>query len=191
MRALQPFVPIESVTRDRAHPEPPIPAPEVGLRWGAPAQFTFDEPTHEAERRKGLTIRWPALHKKSVRVRNMTPVWRRFDVMRVKAETGTDHVDVRVTREVLIPLGSSTQRFIGIGTGYVEDPGGAPHEERVVHSFLRLEIPPPALVNAEKIEEGEEGQWPDLPEEMVPPGRYSGGATSWGPHYAATGGWSR
>ena len=191
MRALQPFVPVESVTRDRAERQPPAPRPDVGHRWGKAARFTFDEPPDEAERRKGLTIRWPAKYRHSVRVRNMTPVWRRFDVMRVKAETGADHVDVRVTREVLIPLGSSTQRFIGIGTGYVEDTGGAPYEERIVHSFLRLELPPPSLVNAEKIDEGEEGQWPDLPEEMVPPCKYYGGATSWGPHYAATGGWSR
>lgn len=185
MRSLQPFVPVESHTRQSVE-RVPIPVPEVGLRWGRPADFTYQAPApeRERERRKGMTIRRPPEYKRSVQVHNITPVWRKFDVMRVRNSSdpeGEHFVDVRVTREALIPIDTTTQTFVSLGTGYVE---GARGEERVIHTFLHLKIPPPAFSdNVEKVDEGEEGEWPSYPTEWAPPGRI-GGVMTWESHFS-------
>jgi hypothetical protein len=72
---------------------------------------------------------------------------------------------------MLIPVGSSTQKYVGGGIGYVEHPGDYGFEERTIHTFVRLRLPSP-VPDAEVISTDEEGAWPDYPLEAHPPGRF-------------------
>ncbi len=164
--ATQPFVPVDSRTRNRA-PRQQVDVPEVGLRWGRPAIFEFDLPAEDEAARDGggVTIRWPARYVETERVNIFTPVWRRYEVVRVRSDADpTIHVDVGVTREALIPIGEATLRHVGGGIGYVEDPGSHGYTERVIHSFVLLSIPSP-FTDGEIIDEGTVGEWPDYPED--------------------------
>ena len=190
MRSRLTVVPVDSHVDDRSAPVS-IAVPEVGLCWGAEAQFEFDLPREEAEarRRGGMTIRWPADTKHTVLVHDFTPVWRRYDVFRVRSEEDPDtYVDVRVTREALVPVEDTTQRFVG-SIGYVEDPGRYGYEERVIHTYVHLQIPSP-MSDQEKVGEGTEGTWPSYPEDMFAPGRIGAELSSAAP-YGSNFGWSR
>lgn len=164
---------IDSHAEDRTPRLARTPAPDAGTRWGKAARFDFDrsDETEEMEARGGVTLIWPAEHIETVRVWDFTPVWRRYDVVRIESSADPTRTEnATVTREMLIPLGSSTQRYVGGGMGYVEDPGDYGYEDRVIHSYLRLAVPSP-VPEAEVIDSGVEGAWPDLPQEMFPPGR--------------------
>ena len=149
-------------------------APDSGARWGKAAEFGFDRSaeTAEMEARGGVVLEWPAEHVETVTVRDFTPVWRRYDVVRIRSSADESQtMEATVTREMLIPLGSSTQRYVGGGIGYVEDPGDYGYQDRVIHSFLRLAVPSP-VPEAEVIDTGVEGAWPDYPQETFPPGKF-------------------
>ena len=165
---------VESHAQERAH-RPSAPTPDAGgARWGQAARFAFGQSAEEAEMedRGGLTLVWPAERFETVRVQVLTPVWRRLEVIRVPSSDDPKTTEeASVTREMLIPLGASRQKYLGGGTGYVEDPGGRPYEDRVIHTFLHLRLPPP-LPNAEVVRVAEEGAWPDLPTELHVPGTY-------------------
>lgn len=163
---------IDSHTDERAARPVAQPAPEAGARWGKAARFDFDRTaeSEEMERRGGVTLVWPAEHVETVAVADLAPVWRKYDVVRIRSSADPDQAqEATVTREMLIPIGMSTQIYVGGGIGYVEDPGEYGFEERVIHSFVRLHVPS-AVPEAELIGTGEEGEWPRFPEELFTPG---------------------
>lgn len=165
---------VESHAQERAS-RPSTPAPDAGgARWGRASRFDFDRSAADAEmdERGGITLVWPAERLETIRVQVLTPVWRRLEVIRVPSSADPSTTEeASVTRELLIPLSRSRQKYVGGGTGYVEDPGDRPYEERIIHTFLHLKLPPP-LPDAEVVRIAEEGAWPDLPTELLPPGRF-------------------
>ena len=173
MRTFWSFTPVESHTRERVAAEP-VEAPIVGERWGRPSQFTFDEQGPEsdpADDGGGAVVRWPADRKRSVRVYNLTPVWRKYDVVRIEsADDPAVFVEARITREILIPISSTQQKFVSMALGYLEDTTGYAYEQRIIHTYLLLRIPSPAP-GLEVVDRGEEGDWPPYPEELASPGR--------------------
>ncbi len=50
-------------------------------------------------------------------------------------------MEATVTRQMLIPVGSSTQKYVGGGIGYVEDPRGYGYEERTIHTYRPADHP--------------------------------------------------
>ena len=177
---------IESHAEDRPARPVRTPDPEAGARWGKAADYAFDQSaeTTETEERGGVTLEWPAEHIETVTVWDFTPVWRSYDVVRIESSSDpTKTEQATVTREMLIPLGSSTQRYVGGGMGYVEDPGQYGYEDRVIHTFLRLALPSP-VPEAEVIDSGVEGEWPDYPEETFPPDGFP-------PIFPTPGSWDR
>ena len=165
---------VESHSEERAsRSQPPVPD-AGGARWGRASRFAFDRSAKDAEMedRGGITLVWPAERLETVRVQVLSPVWRRLDVIRVpSSDDPATTEEASVTRELLIPLGASRQKYLGGGTGYVEDPDDRPYEDRVIHTFLHLRLPPP-LPDAEVVRVAEEGAWPDLPTELHVPGTY-------------------
>jgi hypothetical protein len=116
-----------------------------------------------------------------VKVWNLSPVWRAFDVVEIESSDNSDlTIEATVTREMLVPVGSSTDKYLGGGVGYVEDPGDYAHEERTIHTFVRLTLPS-HVPNAEVVSTGKEGTWPDFPLKAHPPGRYTAVAPVPGP----------
>lgn len=170
---------VQSHTDVRAAAARQQPDPDAGARWGRPSRFQFDRSAEDAEleRRGGVTLVWPAERVTTVRVGNFTPVWRKIDVIRIPPGATPEATDpetmeeASVTREILFPVGTTTQKYVGGGTGYVEDPRGLPYEERVIHTFVRLRLPPP-MPDAEVVRTEVEGAWPSLPTEMFRPGTF-------------------
>lgn len=165
---MRPFavVPVDSHVDERAAA---LPAPQLtaGLCWGGPGRFEFELPAEEAASRRGggMVIRWPAKTVHTIKISEFTPVWRRYDVMRVRSEEDPEaFIDGRVTREALVPVDEETQKYVGGGIGYVVDPGRYGYEERVIHTYVHLKIPAPQF-EAEKVGEGEEGVWPAYQED--------------------------
>jgi hypothetical protein len=77
-----------------------------------------------------------------------------------------------VTRQMLVPVGSEQQIYVGGGIGYVEDPGDYGFEVRMIYTFALLNLPSP-VPDATVVESGEEGEWPSYPEETIPPGKFT------------------
>lgn len=164
---------IESHTKARAS-RTPRPAPDAGARWGRASRFTFDQSAEDAEmeRRGGITLVWPAERIETVRVDNFTPVWRKIDAVKLPStEDPNATEEVGITSELLFPISETRQKYIGGGTGYVEDAQGRPYEERIIHTFLLMRVPSP-VPEAEVLRTEEEGSWPDLPRELYSPGTF-------------------
>jgi hypothetical protein len=165
---------VESHRQHREPRRPEAAAAESGVRWGKPAEFGFDQSGAEAENevRGGFNTVDPGETRTSVKVWNLAPVWRAYDVVEIQSSEDPDvTIEATVTREMLIPVGSRTEKYVGGGIGYVEDPGDYGFEERVIHSFVQLGLPSP-VPGAQAIASGEEGAWPDYPLEAHPPGRF-------------------
>ena len=165
---------VDSHQKVRAPTPAPAAAPDAGARWGKASAFAFDRSAEdrEMEERGGVTLEWPTEHIERIAVHDLTPVWRKYEVVRIVSTADPEVVEfATVTREMLIPVGLSMQRYVGGGMGYVEEPGSFGYQDRVIHSFVRLRVPSP-VPDAEVVETGVEGDWPDLPEEMFPPGRF-------------------
>lgn len=177
MSVLPVAVPVSSHTQERVHVAPD-PVPEVGLSWGRASEFSIldpaDDEAAEADRRGGLTIRWAPKHVWRDQTHDLSPVWRSYDVARIRAADDPDiSIEVAFTRSMLFPIRTERVKYIGGGSYVVEDQG-RPYEERVVHSYVRLDMPLPDL-DLEIVDPGRvEGQWPDYPEEMFSPGQFSG-----------------
>ena len=81
-------------------------------------------------------------------------------------------MDVAVTREVLIPIRSQVQKYIG-GGSYVKDPEGLHYQDRLIHSFVHLTLLPPSaewdVLQAGLID----GEWPKYPSELFTPGAFA------------------
>lgn len=167
------IVRVESHSRARASRVRRL-APDAGAHWGKPSRFTFDDSAEDAEmkRRGGITVVWPAERIETVNVRNFTPVWRKVEVVKVpSSENPDDTEEAGITREVLLPVGESRQKYIGAGTGYVKDTQGQPFKERIIHTFVQLHMASP-IPEAEVLRVEEQGTWPDLPTELNPPGTF-------------------
>ena len=190
-------VPVESFTRVRES-VPPAPVPRVGLSWGQTAKFSVLDPadrsgeseSEEADRRGGLTIRWAPERVYRDQTYDMPPVWREYDVARVESEDDPEvTLDVSLTRSMLFPLGTQHMKYVG-GGSYVVDDGGQPYQERIVHSFVRLDMPPPDgewnIVETGLVE----GQWPSYREEMFSPGKFVG-AMAWQTVFGSGMKWTR
>jgi hypothetical protein len=174
---------MESHERDREPRQPESAAPESGVRWGKPAEFGFDQSEADAENeaRGGFNTVDRGETRTSVKVWNLSPVWRAYDVVEVPSgEDPSQTMEATVTRQMLIPVGSSTQKYVGGGIGYVEDPRGYGYEERTIHTYVLLTIPSP-LPDAEVVDSGVEGEWPSYPTESFSPGAYSPTAPLPGP----------
>ena len=165
---------VESHTKARAQRTPPRPAPDSGARWGRASRFRFDQSAADAEmeERGGVTLVWPAKRIKTTKVNNFTPVWRKIDIINLPSVAAPETMqEVAVTTEMLFPVSQTRQSYIGGGTGYVEDPGDQVYEDRIIHTFLLLRMPPPEP-EAEVLRSEVKGQWPSLPEEMFRPGTF-------------------
>ena len=81
---------------------------------------------------------------------------------------------------MLVPVGSSTQKYVGGGIGYVEDPGDYGYQLRTIHTLVLLGVPSP-LPDAEVVSTGQEGEWPDYPQEPFAPGKFTPTAPLPGP----------
>lgn len=168
---LQTFTPVVSHQSVSGVLPPAAPSPGVGSRWGKPASFTFEDPSEQAggdlAGGGGVVVRWPEESRRTVKVTGVTPVWTRYEVWRIPSDSDPDTtMDVRVVKEVLLPIRSETQNYVG-GGSYAR---GMPGEPRVIHTFLKLSIPVPDL-EGEKVDGGTEGAWPSYPTEMFPPRR--------------------
>lgn len=166
------IVPVDSHALDRARPKAAEPVTDAGAVWGRPAALALDAETEAEEARGGgMTLVMPQEHIYTSETVDMSPVWRRFDIVEISAidEPGVT-MRVVVTRELLFPLRSERMAYVG-GGSYVLDPEGQPFEDREVHTFLHLVLPDPAPRGGRIIERGlTEGEWPRLPEEMFTPG---------------------
>ncbi|MGR3593110.1 MAG: hypothetical protein ACU0B9_07345 [Limimaricola soesokkakensis] len=181
------LVPVESHTNSRASSRPADPVPEAGAAWGQSSAFSIEDPDsaagdprdeaespeEEEKRRRGITIIWPQKHIYTSRTIDFSPVWRRYDIAEVTARDDPDvKIEVAVTRELLFPIRSETMKYVG-GGSYVIHTGGRGYETRVVHSYLHLVLP--ILSPGWTIKEFglTEGEWPDYPDEMFPPGPFA------------------
>ncbi len=178
------LVPVESHSGSRVPARVPEPVPEASAQWGRASGFTIEDPKAdpwamgedadaEEARRGGFSITWPQKHIYTSRTIDMTPVWRRYDVAEVTAYDDPEvKIEVAVTRAMLFPIRSETLRYVG-GGSYVLDPGGQAFEERVIHSYLLLELPilvPGWTIKAYGLTEG---AWPTYRQEMFPPGPFA------------------
>lgn len=176
----------------------------VRLVWGQTSQFSIvNPPTYPQEvegeatigamepsdENGGFVVRlWPE-EVWTEQTHRLSPVWRKFDVARIEADNDpATTMDVAVTTEVLIPIRSKVMKYTG-GGSYVEDPGGLPYEERMIHSYLHLRLPPPRsdwLIVQRGVTEG---VWPTYREEMFRPGTFTA-SSSWQTHFGS-GMWTR
>ena len=174
---------IESHGRDRTPRLPVLADAEAGKRWGKPATFEFDRTDADAENEARGGINQVERSGSPVRVKlwNLSPVWRAFDIVEVPSEEDPSQtIEATVTRQMLVPVGTSTQKYVGGGIGYVEDPGDYGYQERTIHTFVLLTVPSP-VPDAEVVASGQEGEWPEYPQEMFRPGRFSPTAPLPGP----------
>jgi hypothetical protein len=165
---------VDSHRQERAAPRPVLAPAAGGVRWGKPAEFAFGRTAAavENERRGGIN-EVDTDRRTIVKVWNLSPVWRAFDVVEIESSENPDvKIEATVTRQMLVPVGSDTQNYVGGGIGYVEDPGDYGSELRMIHTFVLLDLPSP-VPDAPVVDSGEEGEWPDYPEEMLPPGKFS------------------
>ena len=165
---------IESHRQERATPlRAGLTAVEAGARWGKAAEFGFDRSGAETENQDRGGINQVQRSQNRTKVWNLSPVWRAFDVVEIESsENPGVTIEATVTRQMLVPVGSSTQRYVGGGIGYVEDPGDYGFEVRMIHTFVLLSLPSP-VPDATVVDSGEEGEWPSHPEEMIPPGKFT------------------
>ena len=79
---------VESHRDDRAARPATPPPPDAGTRWGKASHFDFDrsEETAEMEARGGIVLEWPAEHIETVAVADLTPVWRKYEVVRITVQ---------------------------------------------------------------------------------------------------------
>jgi hypothetical protein len=104
---------------------------------------------------------------------NLSPVWRAFDVVEIESSEDPDlTIEATVTRQMLVPVGSETQMYVGGGVGYVVNPVNYGVEVRTIHTFVLLSLPSP-VPDATVLSSGVEGDWPTFPEETIPPGRFT------------------
>jgi hypothetical protein len=174
---------IESHERARAPARPQASAPDCGARWGKASEYGFDQTDAEAENegRGGFNTVERSSSPSRIKLWNLSPVWRAHDVVEVPSSADpAQTIEATVTRQLLVPVGSSTQKYVGGGIGYVEDPRGYGYEERTIHTYVLLTIPSP-LPDAEVVDSGVEGEWPSYPTEAFSPGTYSPSAPLPGP----------
>ena len=119
------------------------------------------------------TVRLWADRIKTVKTYRLNSVWRKFDICRITSvDDGSAFMDVAVTREVLIPIRSKVQKYIG-GGSYVKDPEGLHYQERLIHSFVHLTLLPPSA-EWEVIQSGLiDGEWPKYPNELFKTGAFA------------------
>ena len=171
---------IESHRQERATLRPGVTAPASGARWGKAAEFDFDASDgDDADERGGISQVDRSQNR--TMVWNLSPVWRAFDVVEIESSDDPEvKIEATVTRQMLVPVGSSTQRYVGGGIGYVEDPGDYGFETRTIHTFVLLSLPSP-VPDAPVVDSGVEGAWPTHPEETIPPGKFTPQAPVPGP----------
>ena len=195
--------PIEPHLRQRSRPVPKQER-EAGIVWGRTSQFSIvNPPTYpqeggdtsgageieQSDENGGFVVRlWPE-EIWTEQTHRLSPVWRKFDVVRIEADNDPNTtMDVAVTTEVLIPIRSKRMKYLGGGT-YAENPEGRAYEDRVIHSYVHLRIPPPRS-DWEIVQRGlEEGEWPTYRDEMFAPGTFTT-APSWQTHFGS-GIWTR
>jgi hypothetical protein len=164
---------IESHRQERAALRPEVAVLDAGTRWGKAADFGFDQTDAEAENEAGGGVSPVSRSENRIMVWNLSPVWRAFDVVEIESSDDPNvTIEATVTRQMLVPVGSETQRYVGGGIGYVVDPGDYGFETRTIHTFVLLSLPSP-VPDAPVIESGEEGAWPAYPEEAIPPGKFT------------------
>ena len=166
---------IESHRQERVARRAALAAAEAGARWGKPAEFGFAQTDAQVENeaRGGINQVERSQNRTSVKVWNLSPVWRAFDVVEIESSENPDvTIEATVTRQMLVPVGSETQRYVGGGIGYVEDPGDYGFETRTIHTFVLLSLPSP-VPDAPVVDSGVEGAWPTHPEETIPPGKFT------------------
>jgi hypothetical protein len=172
---------IESHRQERAPRQRGVAVPDAGARWGRAAEFGFDQGDQESEDRGGISQVERSSNPTRIQLWNLSPVWRAYDVVGVpSSEDPSQTIEVTVTRAMLVPVETSTQKYVGGGIGYVEDPGDYGYQLRTIHTFVLLTVPSP-VPDAEVVDTGQEGEWPEHPEEMFQPGRFSPTAPLPGP----------
>jgi hypothetical protein len=110
----------------------------------------------------------------TIKTYRLNAVWRKYDIARITSvDDGSAFMDVAVTREVLIPIRSQVQKYIG-GGSYVKDPEGLHYQERNIHTFVHLILLPPSaewtIIQSDLID----GEWPTYPSELFTPGAFAG-----------------
>lgn len=203
MRKLESFLPIDSFTRVRPPVPPERARPAVGLLWGEASDFTFAEPENtdqsvpdyqrggigddlgaveeaDQHRRAAYKINgWGTPFrseetKETTIVYPITPVWRKYDVWRIPDANNPDqYIDVKVTTELLIPLGMQQQKYVGFGLYSDEAPKRRSYTETRLHSYIHMKLPRPDL-NGTKVEYGlTEGEYPPYPQEEYSPDSFT------------------
>ena len=171
---------IESHARERAPRQPEVAAPAAGARWGKAATFGFDQ-AEDADAGGGINEVERSSNPTRIKLWNLSPVWRAYDVVKVPSgEDPSQTMEATVTRAMLVPVETSTQKYVGGGVGYVEDPGDYGYQLRTIHTFVLLTVPSP-VPDAEVVSSGHEGEWPAYPQEPFAPGGYSPTAPLPGP----------
>lgn len=85
-KAWRSFIPVESFTRDPADPTPITESPEVGIRWGKPADFEFDLSDLKQRRKQGTVTEVPRYYFEN-EILDFTEIWRQFQLGKVNVLT--------------------------------------------------------------------------------------------------------
>lgn len=143
--------------------------PQIGLRWGKPADWrglsAQDEPA-EPTGPGGETLLAP-IYRSSTKVHQLSPVFRWYDVLRVQSRDDPQvTVEIERTTAVLIPLGQITERRI-VGA---DSSGGRTipiFAGKKVARYLRLNLSINVAGNFETMGQGTQGEYPNLPVDHV------------------------
>lgn len=165
------YIPVEAFTRERVEQQELIPEPQIGLRWGNQSQFVYDTPQEAEQKRKNSRggwrsiTRWDLLFgetRREISVTNFTPVWYKYEVIRIYLERlhedGSvdidfeNYYDIEHIYRMLVPVDSHTLKFInrrrGSQVGFIN----LPHNDYLDIRFDRL--------RGHLLREEEEGEWP-------------------------------
>lgn len=99
------LIPVESFTKESVEPTPEVPKPEVGIRWGKPADFGFDMSGTTQSNRQGLEIKEVPLYYFENEILDFTEIRRQYR----EGEVGIHSKD-------MIPvytLGTPWQSYLG------------------------------------------------------------------------------
>lgn len=79
-QAWRSLIPVESFTKEPADPRPTVRKPNVGIRWGKPADFDFTMPEEQGSKRRSgeLEITNAPIVYERLEIIGIDEVWRKF-----------------------------------------------------------------------------------------------------------------
>lgn len=157
-------VPVEMVPYEPYKPRPYTYQPEVGLRWGGPSSFRFDEP--DLPSFEGEDDGPPVNFAQSLKMFTGIEVWRKYQEISINGDAGENIPDERIL-EIMFDFGEIEIRRVK--TIPNNDPN-APTRKQVIRIFLRqygvfkFPLHDPVLnAYASAIETKERGKYPKKP----------------------------